>query len=246
MPEPTINTDYFPANWYSEREGQPIVAIIAHGTVGTDSRAYLKRGGNLPDGSDRKVSVHVLIDKAGTIYRYVDEKYAANHAGFGTLRLNGKVYSPNGVNLNQVTLSYELENLQNGKDPYPDAQLWAMGWQIVVWRRLFGPLPLYRHADVDPARRSDTVGLTVAKMNAWATRVEAQSTPHGRYLIKGLPIYNDSQLRQPSGRFLLMGAAVTIDRVASEQPADYAASAGHVSDLEGGGFIDLNGGVKAP
>lgn len=243
---PTINTDYFPANWYSERGGQPIVAIIGHGTVGTDSRAYLKRGGDRPDGSDRKVSIHVLIDKLGTIYRMVDDHYAANHAGLGTLRLNGKIYSPNGINLNRVTLSFELENLQNGRDPYPDAQLLAMGWQIALWRRQYGPLPLFRHADVDPTRRSDTVGLSVQQMNNWAAKVEVAGSVYGAYLVRGLPIYNDSQLRIPSGRYARPGETLEIDRVASDQPADYAPSAAHVSDAQGGGFIDLHGAVKKP
>jgi hypothetical protein len=77
-----------------------------------------------------------------------------------------------------------------------------------------------------------------------AYAIDALTNPHGVYLIKGLPIYNDSRLTQPSGRFLMLGSKVTIDRVAAEQPADYAPSAAHIADAEGGGFIDLNGAVK--
>ena len=169
MPTPPINYDY-PARWQSSRDGAPIVAIIAHGTGGTDSRKYLQRGGDLPDGSDKKVSIHVLIQKDGTIYRQVDDARTANHAGgvlvggvfSSVLTVAGQTYR--GQQVNRHTLGFELENLQNGKDPYTDAQLWSMGWQIARWRARYGQLPLFRHATVDPTRRRDPYNLTVATM----------------------------------------------------------------------------------
>jgi len=155
-----------PYNWSTDRGGHAIVAIIAHNTVGKDSRGYLSRGGSLPGGSDRKVSIHILIDKAGVVYRYVPDERGANHAGFGTM--------PRGfpqVNPNVCTLSFELENASDGisvHDPYTDAQLQAMGFIIRSWREKYGNLPIFRHADIDPARRKDTVGLTVAQIESYA------------------------------------------------------------------------------
>ena len=159
-------------NWWTERGGQAIVAIIAHGTVGTDSRAYLSRGGDLPDGSDKKVSIHALIQKTGDpIYRYVPDERGANHAGYGTMPAPWTAINPN-----KCTLGFELENLQNGSDPYPDAQLLAMGWLINQWRAKWGPLPIYRHTDIDPPpRKYDTVNLTVAQIEEWAARAAQQS-----------------------------------------------------------------------
>jgi N-acetyl-anhydromuramyl-L-alanine amidase AmpD len=154
-----------PYNWSNSRGKQPIVAIVAHGTVGTDSRAYLSRGGDLPDGSDRKVSIHALIQKDGTIYRYVPDHLGANHAGFGTMPAPWQ-----NIPVNQCTLGFELENLQNGKDPYTDTQLLAMGWLINDWRRQHGALALLRHADIDPTRRADPVSLSVADMERWCVR----------------------------------------------------------------------------
>ena len=180
MPTPPINYDY-PARWQSSRDGAPIVAIIAHGTGGTDSRKYLQRGGDLPDGSDKKVSIHVLIQKDGTIYRQVDDARTANHAGgvlvggvfSSVLTVAGQTYR--GQQVNRHTLGFELENLQNGKDPYTDAQLWSMGWQIARWRARYGQLPLFRHATVDPTRRRDPYNLTVATMELWARRAAAEA-----------------------------------------------------------------------
>jgi len=187
--QPPINHDY-PANWHGSRDGADIVAVIAHGTVGHDSRRYLQRGGDLPDGSDRKVSIHTLFAKDGTIYRMVPDERVANHAG-GVLR-NG-VYSSvltigartfRGAQVNLHTLGFELENLQDGRDPYPEVQLLSMGWQIHRWRSRWGAaLPIVRHATVDKGRRSDTVGLTVAAMELWVARAAAGAVSK-RYRVR--------------------------------------------------------------
>ena len=167
---PTPSITHLPYNWWTGRGDQAIVAIIIHGTVGTDSRAYLSRGGERPDGSDRKVSIHGLGDKVGNIYRYVPDERGANHAGAesAVLTVGGRTYRAGAVN--KATLGYELENLQNGTDPYPEAQLLALGWQIAEWRRLYGNLPLFRHAVVDPTRRSDPVELDIAQIESWVVR----------------------------------------------------------------------------
>lgn len=170
---PPVSRDYYPANWSVSRNGQPIVAIVAHGTVGTDSRAYLKRGGDAPDGSDRQVSIHVLIDRQGVIYRMVDDARGANHAGFGTM--------PKGmpqVNPNLVTLGFELESLQRGTpDDYTEPQLLSMGYMVNAWRAAYGPLPILRHADIDPTRRKDPVGLSVAQIEQWCVKAAQMSAP---------------------------------------------------------------------
>lgn len=162
-----------PYNWWTNRNGQAIVAIVAHGTVGTDSRAYLSRGGDLPDGSDKKVSIHALIQKPGDpIYRYVPDERGANHAGYGTMPAPWTSINPN-----LCTLGFELENLQDGKDPYTDTQLLAMGWLINQWRAKWGPLPIFRHEDLDPTRKHDTVNLTIAQIEAWAVKAAQATDP---------------------------------------------------------------------
>ena len=54
-----------PADFWIDRAGQLIVAIVVHGTGGVDSRTTLQHG----DG--RGVSVHRLIAKTGLIYDMV-------------------------------------------------------------------------------------------------------------------------------------------------------------------------------
>lgn len=169
-----LQTIQQPYNWWTSRDGHAIVAIVAHNTVGTDSRAYLSRGGDAPDGSDRKVSIHYLIPKSGNpIYQYVPEERGANHAGFGAM--------PAGyphVNPNLITIGVELENASDGGtrvDPYPDAQLLAFGWLINDIRRRRGRLPILLHRTLDPTRRKDPVGLSAPDIEAWAARAAAQA-----------------------------------------------------------------------
>ena len=170
--------DYYPANWSTSRGGHGIAGIVAHGTAGVDSRAYLQRGGDLPDGRDRKVSVHSLIDREGRDWRFVDDSRAANHAGFSTLVLNGRTYSPNGVSVNWVTLGLELENRQDGHENYTEVQLLSMGRRVNHWRSVYGQLPIVRHGDIDPTRRSDPLRLSVADIEAWCVRAASQAPTH--------------------------------------------------------------------
>ena len=180
----TEHYDYYPANWQSSRGGYGILVIVVHGTVGTDSRRYLQRGGELRDGSDRKVSIHVLLDKAGRRWRMVDDARVANHAGYATLTIGGRTYSPQGRSVNVVSLGVELENLQNGRDPYPDEQLLGLGHLINDWRGHYGPLPVVRHADIDPTRRSDPLNLSVSDIEGWCHAAADQRAdgPAGRML----------------------------------------------------------------
>lgn len=163
MTQPTIVQLKY--NWSTSRYGYRIEAIIAHNTVGYDSRAYLSRGGSLPTGIDRRVSIHALGRKDGTIYTYVPDERGANHAGSGTM--------PRGftqVNPNFVSIGYELENASDGKnvvDAYTDKQLLAFGWWVNSKRALYGPLPILRHGDIDPDRRKDPVRLSVADLERW-------------------------------------------------------------------------------
>jgi hypothetical protein len=138
-----------PANWHSDRHGVTPKFIVAHGTAGIDSVAYLQRGGEKKDGSDRKVSIHVLIAKDGTIYRMVPDERVANHAGYGRVVINGKTYQSDGVNCNVASLGFELENLQNGKDPYSRNQLLSMG--LVLGAKNIHTCPSYATAISIPA-----------------------------------------------------------------------------------------------
>lgn len=217
-----------PADFWTDRARQQIVAIVVHGTGGTDSRRTLQHG----DG--RGVSVHRLITKAGKIYAMVDDARGANHAGAASssFTLNGKTYT--GGQVNKATLGIELENLQDGRDPYPDHQLAALGWQIADWRATHGPLPILRHADLDPTRRRDPYQLSTQEIERWA----ATYTPPALHTVTAGPFGAIAQQdRRPgalAARYYPPGTPIVCD--------DLTSSYWHTQD--GAGFIPL-GQVQA-
>lgn len=221
-----------PYNWFSSRNGQAIVAVVVHGTAGRDSRAYLSRGGDLPDGSDRKVSIHALIQKPGDkIYRYVPDERGANHAGFGAMPAPWV-----GINPNLCTLGVELENLQDGKDPYTDSQLLSLGWWINDARRLHGALRIIRHADIDPTRRKDPVGLTVAAIESWCVKAAAYyvSSTHYKAGPFGAIAQQDRRPDAPAAKYYQPGEPFEGDGELN----------GYVHDLSGIGFVPIGQVVK--
>lgn len=185
---PQMNTSYH-CLWYGTRGSAVPVFIGVHGTVGTDSRQYIATGGN-----GRKISIHRLIQKfprangttdvdgrqqlahGAVIYNMLAEIYSANHMGIDTsVAVGGQTYKNGACNV--VSLGVEIENLQDGKDPYTEDQLLALGWCIYDWRKRYGYLPVVRHTDADtakPKRRYDPVGLSNDEIEAWvdkATRI---------------------------------------------------------------------------
>lgn len=141
---------------WSDRAGLPIRAIVLHHTAGTNSLSYLTH-------NDRQASTHALITKAGVIYAMVPDSRAANAVGFSNL---GRFTTAAGDagNANQITYSIELENLGNGHDDYPDAQIDACGWDIArVWRT-HGRVPILTHALIDTQGKLDPLGLDLVRV----------------------------------------------------------------------------------
>jgi len=73
----------------------------------------------------------------------------------------------------------------------------------------------------------------------------AAASGQGVYRVAGLPVYYDSLLTRPTGAHLAPGQVVLIDATAADNPTRYARNAVHVSDTQGGGFVDGNGLEKA-
>jgi len=142
-----------PSDHHSSRGGHSVAAIVIHATAGTDSRDWLQH-------NPAQVSAHVLIARDGTLYRMVADTRAAHHCGYSRIVVGGRVIDGTaGANPNQYTLGVELENLNNGKQAYPAAQLAALGWQIAQWLRIYPGARLLLHRDIDTAGKTDPRGL---------------------------------------------------------------------------------------
>lgn len=152
LPEPSCIRKM--ARDHSSRGGHAIGAIVLHHTGGTDSLGWLL-------GNIKRTSIHILIKKDGTTYRMVEDNRAAHHVGYSRVTLNGVLYSPNikGRSANVPTLGIELENLGDGKDPYPEIQLRTAALWVAYWRSKHGELLLLRHGDIDTQGKYDPKGV---------------------------------------------------------------------------------------
>src|SRR5688572_5960410 len=91
-----------------------MVALHSTAARGPGDFNYLKRGGS----NDRPVSIHYYVSKSGAVSQMVDDKDIAWQAGKSKWTVDGRVV--NGCN--PVSIGIELENLNTGRDPYPQAQ----------------------------------------------------------------------------------------------------------------------------
>lgn len=159
--------------------------VVLHATAGRapGDLAWLRRGGD----ERRPVSVHYYIDKAGRISQLVADEDIAWHAGKSSWVVDGRQIS----NCNTVSLGIELENLNNGRDPYPEAQYEAAIW---LTRRLVEQYDvpreqLVRHLDISPGRKTDPAGFPweefVYEVYAGISDPTAvATTPHLRTLLQ--------------------------------------------------------------
>ena len=132
---------------------RPITMGVIHATVGNfkSSLDWLCHPAS-------RVSSNYLLSKEGVIYELADPaKYTAWHAGY--CKVDGKL----DAGVNEYSIGYELENLNNGDDPYPDVQVAALTELVKLHVAQFS-IPgnrLVRHLDIAYpwGRKSDPAGF---------------------------------------------------------------------------------------
>lgn len=157
------------AVYFCERHGQQIQLILWHGTGGTNSYSTLKYG----DG--RGVSVHYLVNQDASAYRFLPDNLGANHAGYGTWRnpITGVLYSRTSkYSVNTISLGIEIESQQTGNRAidYTEDQLIVAGDLTNQWLAKFPGCFVRRHVDVDPTRRKDPIGLSIADIDFYCAK----------------------------------------------------------------------------
>ena len=130
--------------------------VVMHATAarGPGDYNYLRRGGE----PSRRVSVHYYISKAGVVSQMVEDKDIAWQAGASTWTVDGKRVAPS---CNPISVGIELENLNNGRDPYPPAQYTA-ALELVRYLVSKYNIPrrqVVRHLDIAPKRKTDPAGF---------------------------------------------------------------------------------------
>lgn len=140
------------AGSFAPMRSRRIDMLVMHATGGV-------KAGDLwtLSGRDRRhlVSCHYYITKLGEIYQLVQDKDIAWHAGVS--------FWQGESDCNRFSLGVELENLNTGTDPYPQAQLDAAIWLVrqKVQQHQIPQSRLVKHAQVaqPPGRKSDPRGF---------------------------------------------------------------------------------------
>jgi hypothetical protein len=144
--------------------GEPgrIRMVVLHATAGRGpgDLNWLRKGGD----ERRPVSVHYYIAKDGAASQLVDDEDIAWHAGRSRWTVDGRMAE----GLNAVSVGIELENLNTGRDPYPEAQYTAaVELTRYLVRRYNVPRgQLVRHLDISPGRKTDPAGFPWARFVA--------------------------------------------------------------------------------
>jgi N-acetylmuramoyl-L-alanine amidase len=146
-----IDRSYTSPN-HSSRNGQAISMLVLHATVGSAKSAL-----DWLSNRASQASTHYLIDKKGKIYQLVPDELAAWHAGKSFWK---GLYSDA---IQAASLGIELENKNDGKDPYPAEQidaLNALAREKIAQYRIH-PDMIARHLDVaiPKGRKSDPAGF---------------------------------------------------------------------------------------
>ena len=136
-------------NWLksSSRNGRSVTGIILHATAGhsaESSISWLKR-----DGVD--ASYHYIIEDDGVITKCVPTSRKAWHAG--------KSFGPEGNDVNPCTIGIAFANINDGREPYTDAQLNACAVLIGVLKDAFPLTWIATHHGVAPTRKNDPKGF---------------------------------------------------------------------------------------
>jgi len=213
----------------SSRNGQRIGMLVLHATVGSYESSLAWLCNPQPDHPELRVSTHYLIRKDGYINQLVPDAMAAWHAGRSSWM---------GMNSRQIeerSIGIELENDNDGHDPYPPAQLAAAHWlcQSLIARYNIERADVVRHLDIaiPKGRKTDPAGLPWPAF-ANSLYMDIPSVAARAFRVTGLPIYQRPSLDGPLAGHLVSGDTVLIDMI-------YANGAGH--DAVGRGFVDMDG-----
>jgi len=168
MPSPWRDPGFAKLIWvqspnFGERPSQAVVdTVVVHSTA----NASLEGTTRWFCHPESQVSAHFTIGKDGSIVQHVSTFSRAWHAGKSVL--DGK------ENLNDFSLGIELVNLNDGKDPYPEAQTTALRFLIGAMRRRFDlkVITSHEHVALPHGRKSDPLNFPWKELEGLGLRIE--------------------------------------------------------------------------
>jgi len=150
-----LNISWIPSPNFDERpDSNNITTIVVHATANSTLIGVVSWFQN----PTAYVSAHYVIGKDGRIVQMVKDEDRAWHAGKSEWR---------GVpNVNDYGLGIELVNLNDGQDPYPEAQYHSLAklCQALTHEYSISTEDIVGHYQVSPGRKTDPRGLDINKL----------------------------------------------------------------------------------
>lgn len=163
--------EYIASPNFNERPANtPITAVVLHSTVEPTTEGTI----NIFLNPASQVSAHFVVGRDGRVVQMVPLEKRAWHAGVSTLDGQG--------DLNNYSVGIEMVNLNDGKDPYPDAQVQAVAGIIRFLRAHYTITDdhIVSHAQIAlPAgRKTDPAGFDFTRIRQLAS-YNALNAPAG-------------------------------------------------------------------
>ncbi len=131
---------------YQKAENRSIDTIIIHSSYDATSDNPYSYSGILDEYKGIGVSPHYLIDREGKIYRLVENKNIAYHAGTSKM--------PDGrTNVNGFSIGIELMNTKTSK--FTDKQYASLKYLISYLKGKYAIKSVLGHNDIAPGRKDD-------------------------------------------------------------------------------------------
>jgi N-acetylmuramoyl-L-alanine amidase len=187
MERPSPNFDARPA-------GQAVDMLILHYTGMESAGAAFARMGD----PAAKVSAHYCIEEDGALYRLVDEKERAWHAGVA--EWGGR----SDVNARSIGIELINPGHEFGYRPFPEVQIAALMAlaQEILARHLIPPRHVLGHSDVAPLRKEDPgelfdwARLAAAGIGLWPGNAQPSGPPEEAEIRRALAAFGYGYLEE--------------------------------------------------
>jgi N-acetyl-anhydromuramyl-L-alanine amidase AmpD len=194
--------------------------LVLHATVGSYNSAL-----NWLTNPASKASTHYLIRKDGYIAQLVADNLAAWHAGASAWAgLNAEA-------IRERSIGIELENKNNGLDPYPPAQMAALLElsRALVSQYKIVPDMVTRHLDVaiPKGRKSDPAGFPWLQFKAALYETTSTTMHAGPF---GAIARQDYMAAAPAAAYFAPGTAIALDEFRKNSYRHAASGIGFIAE----------------
>jgi len=123
-----------------------IDTIVLHSSYDLNGTDLYSVEGIVKEYEDYGVSAHYLVDRKGVVYRLVEDKNIAYHAGVSKMPDNRK-------NVNDFSLGIEMMNTEEGQ--FTNAQYDTVKKLITMLKKKYPIKSVVGHNDIAPERKTD-------------------------------------------------------------------------------------------